>query len=81
MRMRLLLALLLAPAAAAAQAPPQPGALSAADLEAGIARAIDGGAAKAMAALEPPGPSSYFIGASTCGGSLLRAPMCALPDL
>ena len=52
MRMRLLLAFLLAPVAAAAQAPPQPGALSAADLEAGIARAIEGGAAKALAALE-----------------------------
>ena len=51
-RMLLLLALLLAPAAAVAQTPPQPGVPSAADLDAGIARAIEGGAAKALAALE-----------------------------
>jgi hypothetical protein len=62
--MRLLLALLLAPAAAAQTPPATP---SAADLEVGIAHAIEQGAAKALAALENGAIDVRRLGAA-CDG-------------
>lgn len=66
-RMRLFLALLLVPAMAPAQAPLRSGGLSATDLKAGIARAIDQGVAQALAALENGVIDVRRLGA-TCDG-------------